>query len=55
MFHAERWHNEFPTPMIVHNNEHIFVNDFIQIHHAQTDIAFAKVLKFFQKVCCSYF
>lgn len=49
MFHAERWHSDFPTPMIVHKNENLFVNDFVLISY-NNDRVMAKILKYFQKV-----
>ena len=49
MFHANRWHSDFATPMIVYKSEHIFVNDFVFINYGQ-NTAFAKVLKYFQMV-----
>ena len=49
MFHAERWHSDFPTPMIIHENENIFVGDFVLISYDNSRFM-AKILKYFQKV-----
>lgn len=53
MFHAKRWHTEFQTPMIIHNNKNLFVNDFVHVHY-QDGVAIAKVLKYYQKVHYMY-
>ena len=52
MCHGNRWHSEFLAPMVMHNSERIFVNDFVQIIHSHNTVI-AKILKFFQKVQCA--
>lgn len=45
LYHAERWHEEFPAVMTIVNDIHI-VNDFVRFDHHTV----GKVLKLFKKV-----
>lgn len=40
----------YQSVMIVHNDLHIYVNDFIKFNHDVLGITLGKVLQFFQKV-----
>ena len=50
MFHARKYHLEFASPMIVHNNLHIYVNDFIRFEHSVLGASVGKILKYYKKV-----
>ena len=50
MFHARKYHLEFPSPMIVHKTQHIYVNDFIKFTHDTLGTSSGKVLKYYGKV-----
>lgn len=51
-YQAERYHQEFPSPMAVVNDDtHVFVNDFVIFYHATFGKTIGKVIKFFKKVC----
>ena len=50
LYHAERWHKEFPSVMTVCKDMNIFVNDFVTFHHPDLSEAIGKVLKVFKKV-----
>ena len=45
IYQAERWHNEFKSPMYASKVGNIFVNDFVRLHHATLDDVLGKVLK----------
>lgn len=47
---AERYHQEFPSPMAVVNDDtHVFVNDFVIFYHETFGKTIGKVIKFFKK------
>ena len=51
MYHAKRWHTDFPAAiMTVINSSHIFVNDFVNFNHQRTGETLGKVLRLLQKV-----
>ena len=52
LYHAQRWHTEFPSPMLVSKVGRVFVKDFITFHHDGIGNTQGKVAKIFLKVCC---
>ena len=50
MFHARRYHSNFPSPMVIHKGSHIYVNDFVKFEHATLGISTGKVLSYNGKV-----
>ena len=47
MFHARRYHSNFPSPMIIHKSSHIYVNDFVKFEHTTLGISTGKVLSYY--------
>ena len=50
LYHAERWHREFPSLMTTHNDFNIFLYDFVAFQNAEFGDKIGKVLKIFTKV-----
>lgn len=51
MYHAQRYHKDFASPMAVVNDAHIFINDFVVFYHVEIFCkTIGKVIKFFMKV-----
>ena len=49
MCHARRWHDEFYSPMTIHNGNNIYVNDFVMFHDDGIGATLSKVLRIFTK------
>ena len=50
MYHAEVWHSEYQSPMVVTNIGHIYANDFITFYHDTFGLTIGKVTKLYCKV-----
>ena len=48
MYNAQRWHDEFPAPMFIHDKCHIFVNDFVVFDDINLGETIGKVLRIFK-------
>ena len=53
MYHAERYHLDFASPMAIageNKDIHVFVHDFFHFHYNEYNDATGKAKKFFKKV-----
>ena len=50
MYHANRWHVDFPAVMTTVKNFQLFVNDFVHFKHPKTGHTLGKVLKLYSNV-----
>ena len=52
MFHAQRWHADFQSPIFENKVGSIFVNNFILFNDVFLGNAMGKVVKLYTKVQC---